>query len=137
MSAVIDASVLVAATTDAGREGVWAEHVLGQGGIVAPHLVLVEATNILRRLERSKELTRLEAAAAQRDVVRLDIEFLPFEPFADRVWELRQNLTSYDAWYVAIAEAVDFPLATLDRRLARATGPSCRFLTPKGGAGFE
>jgi predicted nucleic acid-binding protein len=137
MSAVVDASLLVAATTDAGREGVWAEHVLEQGGIVAPHLVLLEATNILRRLERSKELTRLEAAAAQRDVVRLDIELLAFEPFADRVWALRQNVTSYDAWYVAIAEAFDLPLATLDRRLARATGPSCRYLTPGGGVGAE
>ena len=74
MSAVVDASVLVAATTDAGRDGVWAEDVLANGGIVAPHLVLVEATNILRRLERSRELTRLEATAAQRDLVRLDIE---------------------------------------------------------------
>lgn len=133
MSVVVDASLLVAATTDAGPEGVWAEDVLAQGGIVAPHLVLVEATNILRRLERSRELTRLEAAVAQRDLVRLAIDLLPFEPFADRVWELRQNLTSYDAWYVAIAEAFDLPLATLDRRLARASGPSCRFLTPGGG----
>ena len=137
MSAVVDASLLVAATTDAGRAGVWAEHVLEQGGIVAPHIVLVEATNILRRLERSKELTRLEAAAAQRDVVRLDIELVAFEPFADRVWELRQNVTSYDAWYVAIAEAFHLPLATLDRRLARATGPSCRFLTPGRGVRAE
>ena len=135
MSAVVDASLLVAATTDAGHEGVWAERVLERGGIVAPHLVLVEATNILRRLERSKELTRLEATAAQRDLVRLDIELLPFEPFADRVWDLRQNVTCYDAWYVAVAEAFDLPLATLDRRLARATGPSCRFLTPAGGVG--
>src|SRR5262245_65098569 len=129
MSAVVDASLLVAATTDAGREGVWAERVLAQGGIVAPHLVLVEAMNILRRLERARELTRLEATAAQRDLVRLDIDLLAFEPFADRVWELRSNVTSYDAWYVAIAEALDLPLATLDRRLARAAGPTCRFLT--------
>jgi len=135
MSAVVDASLLVAATTDAGREGVWAEDVLAQGGIVAPHLVMVEATNILRRLERSREVTRLEATAAQRDLVRLDIDLLAFEPFATRVWELRQNVTSYDAWYVAVAEALDLPLATLDRRLVRASGPSCRFLVPGQGAG--
>ena len=130
MSVVVDASVLVAATTDSGPEGVWAEEILSRGGIVAPHLVLVEATNILRRLERSREVSPLEAAAARRDLVRLAIDLLPFEPFADRVWELRRNVTSYDAWYVAIAEAFDLPLATLDRRLARATGPACRFLTP-------
>ena len=130
MSVVVDASLLVVATTDSGPSGVWAEEILSQGGIVAPHLVLVEATNILRRLERSKELSPLEAAAAQRDLVRLAIDLLPFEPFAERVWELRQNVTSYDAWYVAIAEAFGLPLATLDNRLARAAGPRCRFLTP-------
>jgi predicted nucleic acid-binding protein len=55
---------------------------------------------------------------------------VPFAPFAERVWELRRNITSYDAWYVAVAEAFDLPLATLDRRLSRASEPSCRFLTP-------
>ncbi len=134
MSAVVDASVLVAAVADAGTEGRWAEEVLAHGGIVAPHLVLVEATNILRRLERSRELTRIEAGAAQRDLIHLDIDLLPFEPFAERVWELRRNVTSYDAWYVAIAEAFALPLATLDRRLAHAPGPSCRFLVPRRGA---
>ena len=133
MSAVVDASVLVAASTDSGREGSWAEQVLAEGLVVAPHLVLVEATNILRRLERSRELTRLEATAAQRDLVRLDLGLLAFEPFATRVWELRHTVTSYDAWYVAVAEAFDLPLATLDRRLVRASGPSCRFVTPAEG----
>ena len=130
MSVVVDASLLVAATTDSGSEGTWAEEILAQSEIVAPHLVLVEATNILRRLERSREISPLEAIVAQRDLMRLAIDLLPFEPFAERVWELRRNVTSYDAWYVAIAEAFHLPLATLDRRLARAPGPSCRFLTP-------
>ena len=131
MSAVVDASVLVAATTDAGAEGAWAEQVLGEGTLVAPHLVLVEATNILRRLERSKLLSRLEATAAQRDLLDLDVLLVPFEPFAARVWDLRGTITSYDAWYVAVAEALELPLATLDRRLSRATGPSCRFRLPR------
>jgi predicted nucleic acid-binding protein len=132
MSLVVDASVLIAATTDSGPEGTWAEEMLLPGGIVAPHLVLVEATNILRRLERAKDVSRLEATAAQRDLMRLAIELLPFEPFAERVWELRANITSYDGWYVAIAEAFALPLATLDTRLARATGPRCEFLTCTG-----
>ena len=131
MTTVVDASVLVAATTDAGADGSWAEGVVARGEVIAPHLVLVEATNILRRLERSRQLTRLEATAAQRDVLDLDIVLLPFEPFAERVWELRQNVSSYDAWYVAAAEAFGVPLATLDRRLSRASGPSCRFLLPR------
>lgn len=130
MSAIVDASILVAATTDGGREGTWAEEVLSEGGIAAPHLVLVEATNILRRLEGAKRLTSFEASSAQRDLMRLEIDLLSFEPFADRVWELRRKVASYDAWYVAAAEALDLPLATLDRKLVRAPGPSCRFLSP-------
>ena len=127
---VVDASVLVAATVDAGAEGAWAEEVLGTGDLAAPHLVLVEASNILARLEREDVLTRLEATAAHRDLLRLDIDLLPFEPFAERVWELRGNVTSYDAWYVAVAEALDLPLATIDWRLTRASGPTCRFMIP-------
>lgn len=130
MSAVVDASVLVAATSDDGVEGRWAEGILAEGDTVAPHLVLVEATNILRRLERARVLTRLQATAAHRDLLTLDLLLVPFEPFAERVWELRQNVTSYDAWYVAVAERARLPLATLDRRLTRAAGPSCRFRTP-------
>jgi predicted nucleic acid-binding protein len=131
VSTVVDASILVAATTDAGPDGIWAEDVLAAGAIVAPHLALAEATNILRRLERARTLTTLEAAAAQRDLVALDILLVPFEPFAERVWQLRRNVTSYDAWYVAVAEALDAPLATLDRRLSRASGPACRFRLPR------
>jgi len=93
-------------------------------------LALVEATNLLRRLERAGELSRMEAASAARDLLQLDLELMPFSPFAERVWDLRSNVTSYDAWYVAVAEGCDLPLATLDRHLARATGPRCRFLLP-------
>jgi predicted nucleic acid-binding protein len=131
MSVVVDASILVAATIDTGAEGVWAEQLLSETRVVAPHLALVEATNILRRLERSKTVTTLEATAAARALLDLDIHSVPFEPFAERVWELRRNVTSYDAWYVAVAEAFEVPLATLDRRLSRTAGPTCRFLVPR------
>lgn len=47
-----------------------------------------------------------------------------------RVWALREDLTSYDAWYVALAEVLECPLATLDRRLSRADGPACGVVTP-------
>jgi predicted nucleic acid-binding protein len=130
VSAVVDASLLVAATSDAGAEGQWAEEVVLAGGLVAPHLALVESTNILRRFELEGRLGRMEAGAAARDLLLFDLELVPFTPFAERVWELRANVTSYDAWYVAVAEQCDLPLATLDRRLARATGPRCRFLLP-------
>lgn len=130
MSAVVDASLLVAATVDAGPEGAWAEDVVAAGNLVAPDLALVEATNILRRLELAGRLERLEATDAARDLLQLDLELVPFAPFADRIWELRANVMSYDAWYVAAAEELDLPLATVDRRLADATGPRCEFLLP-------
>ncbi|MGD2114474.1 MAG: type II toxin-antitoxin system VapC family toxin [Acidobacteriota bacterium] len=130
MSAVVDASLLVAATVDDGAEGAWAEEVVARGNLVAPDLALVEATNILRRLEAADRLEAVEAGAAAHDLLQLDIELVPFAPFADRVWELRHNVTSYDAWYVAAAEELDLPVATVDRRLSTATGPRCRFLLP-------
>ncbi len=130
MNTVVDASVVVAAVTDSGRAGTWAERILADGELFAPQLVLVEATNALRRLEMSRRLTRLEASEARRDVLDLEVTLLPFEPFADRVWELRGSVTSYDAWYVAAAEALEISLSTLDRRLSRAAGTTCRFRLP-------
>lgn len=130
MSAVVDSSLLVAATVDAGPAGAWAEELVVAGNLVAPDLALVEATNILRRLELAGRLEKLEATAAARDLLQLDLQVVPYAPFAKRVWELRHNLTSYDAWYVAAAEELHLPLATVDRRLADSTGPRCRFLLP-------
>ncbi len=103
---------------------------MSQDALAAPELALAEATNILRRLELSGSISRLEATAAHRDLLRLKIERYPFPPFAGRVWELRANLTVYDAWYVALAEVLDWPLLTLDRRLSRASGPRCEVIVP-------
>jgi predicted nucleic acid-binding protein len=131
LSIIIDSSVVVAALVDSGPLGRWAaEEVLASGFLQAPELVRVEATNIFRRLERAKVITTPEANAAQEDLMQLDIELFPFDPFASRIWELRHNVTSYDAWYVAIAEALDLPLATLDEPLSKANGVTCKFLTP-------
>lgn len=131
MIVVIDASALVAALVDSGSEGDWVNEVTARGPLLAPELILVETANTLRRLEASGAITRLEATSAFRDVLSLELELLPFAPFAERIWELRANLTSYDAWYVAIAEAFECPLATLDRRLSHAAGPTCAFLAPQ------
>ena len=60
----------------------------------------------------------------------LPVALLPYDSVAARVWELRHNVTPYDAWYVALAEGLDCELATLDGNLSRAPGPRCRFLTP-------
>jgi predicted nucleic acid-binding protein len=131
VSVVVDASVLIAALVDTSPHGQWAEQVLAGGGLHAPELAQVEATNILRRLERAKAITPPEANAAHEDLMQLRLELFSFDPFADRVWELRHTITSYDAWYVAVAEALQLPLATLDERLCNAKGVSCEFVTPR------
>ena len=130
MSVVVDSSVVVAALVDTGANGTWAEKILEQDGLYAPEHLRVEAANVLRRLERGKQITEQEASAAFEDLIELNVELHAFEAFSERVWELRHNVAVYDGWYVALAEALDLPLATLDGRLARADGPKCRFLTP-------
>ena len=126
----MDSSVLVAALVDAGPEGVWAESTMARHALQAPELVRVEATNILRRLERAKQISTHEANAAHDDLTQLEIQLFSYDAFAERIWDLRNACTSYDAWYVALAEALGVPLATLDLRLSRAPGPLCQFLTP-------
>jgi len=128
--AVVDASVIVAGLVDTGRDGRWAEAQLAAGEVAGPELALAESSNVLRRLEAAGVLSRFEAATAHQDLLELDIALFPFAPFAERVWALRANLTSYDGWYVALAESLGCPLATLDGRLTRAAGPTCRFASP-------
>lgn len=130
MSAVVDASLLVGALTGADQQGRWCEKALERAELAAPELALAEATNILRRMELSGSVSRLEATAAHRDLLRFKIELYPFAPFAGRAWELRANLTVYDAWYAALAEALGWPLLTLDRRIAGASGPRCEVIVP-------
>jgi predicted nucleic acid-binding protein len=134
VTVVVDASAAVALLVDAGPDGTWAEQVLGRDQLVAPHLMPVEAANILRRAAARGEISVDAAALAHADLLALSIDLFPYEPFAARVWELRENLTAYDAWYVALAEALGAKLATLDGALRRASGPRCEFLTPGSGA---
>ena len=130
---VVDASVVVAALTDNGPSGHWAAGQLGATGLMAPHHIEVEAAHALRKLEFAGALTEQEAQMAHQRLPRLSMALMPYGPIADRVWELRDNVTPYDAWYVALAEATRAPLATLDRRLAAASGPRCEFLLPPTG----
>ena len=130
MTFVVDASLLVAILVDSGSAGKWGESTIAGNSLAGPELALVETSNILRRLERTGEITTREADSSFRDLLQLDLELFPFAPFAERVWALRSNLTTYDAWYVALAEALDCPLASLDRKLSRATGPLCEIIVP-------
>jgi predicted nucleic acid-binding protein len=127
---VIDASLVVSALIDAGETGRWAESQLATGQLSAPHLMPVEVANILRRSAAKGEITSDVASMAHADLLDLRVELFPYAPFAPRVWELRGSVTSYDAWYVALAEFLGSSVGTLDRKLARAAGPRCGFETP-------
>ncbi len=129
MTVVLDANVVVAALIDSGRDGDWAEDLLTQDGLAAPHLMMVEVANILRRSVLAGEVSADAATLAHNDLLDLRVDLFGYEAFAPRVWELGENVTCYDAWYVALAEALAAPLATLDLKLTRAAGPRCRFLT--------
>jgi predicted nucleic acid-binding protein len=127
---VVDASVVVAALVDGGPDGAWAEEVLLRDHLAAPHLLPVEVANMLRRATLAGHLSADTASLAHADLLALPLELFPYEPFAPRVWDLRTTVTSYDAWYVALAETLSAPLATLDERLAKAPGPTCEFVLP-------
>ena len=127
---VIDASFVVAALIDNGKNGTWACELLSCNKLAAPHLMPVEVTNILRRSVLNGDISADSAALAHADLLDLRVDLFPYEPFASRVWELYHNLTCYDAWYVALAEALEAKLATLDVRLSKSQGPQCFFETP-------
>lgn len=130
MTLVVDASLVAAALIDAGPTGVWAETRLGSEPLSAPHLMPVETANIVRRAAAAGDISPDTAALAHADLLDLRVELFPYHPFATRVWELRENVTCHDGWYVALAEFLDASIATLDSKLARATGPRCQFELP-------
>jgi predicted nucleic acid-binding protein len=88
-------------------------------GLHVPHLADVEVIQVLRRYATDGELNAVEATAALEDLRALDLQRHAHEPLLDRVWALRQNLSAYDAVYVALAEVLDTTLLTCDGRLAR------------------
>lgn len=130
MTLVIDASLVVSALVDAGDTGRWAESLLAPGPLSAPHLMPAEVATILRRAAARGEITQDVASMAHADLLDLRVELFPYAPFAPRVWELRGNVTSYDAWHIALAEYLGSSVATLDRRMAQVPGPRCSFETP-------
>lgn len=89
-----------------------------------PHLAVIETTSVLRSLVRTSKLTESRAQGALLDLVELPFIRHPHEPLLERVWELRANLSAYDAAYVALAEALDATLVTCNRRLGRAAPPT-------------
>lgn len=124
---VVDASVLANVVGDDGPTGLAARARLAVGSDVSvPDLVDVETVSVLRKRWIAGTLTTRRFRAAVDDLIALPLTRYPTGPLMNRAYELRANVTAYDASYVAVAETLGCVLVTGDGRLARANGPRCR-----------
>ncbi len=123
---VVDASVLANVVGDDEESGRTARQGLrGIDGVAAPDLVDVETVAVLRKRWLATTISEQRFASAIADLERIDIERVPTPRLMRRAYELRSNVTPYDASYVALAELLDCELWTADERLANAPGPRC------------
>lgn len=126
---VADASVVADALVVVGSQGGLARAAISaHDTLAAPAVLPAEVAQALRAMSRRGQLAALRAYAALDGLTRLPLSLAEFLPHRRRVWELRENVTAYDAWYVALAESLDVPLVTLDARLAGAAGPRCEIV---------
>lgn len=119
---VVDASAAVLGLLNNGQ----ARAALAAEAVAVPHLVDAEVANALRSQVMRGEVDERAARMALDRWARLGISRFGATGLLARVWELRSNLTAYDATYVALAEAIGCELLTADARLAGAPGPTCR-----------
>ncbi|MHB1533624.1 MAG: type II toxin-antitoxin system VapC family toxin [Acidimicrobiales bacterium] len=126
--AVVDASVMTAfyAADDPRRDAVAARLAVGDA-LVAPAHLDAEVVSALRGLASRHPVLREVVPAALRHLAGSAIRRLPLSPLLERMWELRDHVTPYDAAYVAVAERLDAPLITCDGKLSAASGPRCTF----------
>jgi predicted nucleic acid-binding protein len=123
---VVDASVVANALADDGDDGQLARDRLVEAGqLAAPDLVDVETASVLRRRWQAGDLTGRRFSAAVDDLADLPMIRVPTLPLMRRTYELRANLTAYDAAYVALAEHLGWVLLTADRRLSRSPRIRC------------
>lgn len=123
---VIDASVLANVVGDDGSDGQRARlEFRNAGDVAAPDLADVETVAVLRKRWIAGTVSDQRFAAAVEDLEQLEIDRYPALRFMRRAYELRANVTVYDAAYVALAETLDCELLTADQRLANASGPRC------------
>lgn len=126
--AVVDASALVAFYAAEGprRQAVAARLAVGDA-LFAPAHLDAEIVSALRGLSRTNPTLRAAVPEALRHLAGFPVRRMPLAPLLPRMWELRDNLTAYDAAYVVLAERLDGTLITCDRKLAAASGPRCCF----------
>jgi predicted nucleic acid-binding protein len=124
---VVDASVVAPLIADDGPDGeLFRAAVRGQT-LAAPDLLRVEVLSVVRRHLASGALDEQQANNAVDDLLALPVALYPATPLLRRCWELRSNVSAYDACYVALAEALDVVLLTADARMANAPGTRCSF----------
>jgi len=127
----VDASAVIELLLRRERWEAVADWTLAPGLVLhAPHLLDVEVAQVLRRFERTHAIGPGRAKEALDDLRALRLIRHPHEPLLDRVWSLRHNLSAYDGLYVALAEGLDAPLITLDRRIAEAPGHGAEVRMP-------
>ena len=120
---ILDASVVLEILLRTSRSQTFEERLLNeQAELAAPHLLDVEVTQVLRRYALAGDLDETRGEEAIQDLIELPIQRYPHDLLLPRVWDLRQNFTAYDAIYVALAEALEGPLFTVDARLAKSAG---------------
>lgn len=122
---VVDASVVVTALADDDIDGDRARDRLRGESLAAPELIDLEVASVFRRLVLAGALPARRAELALSDLVALPVRRVPHRPLLPRCWDLRDNLTTYDASYVAAAEMLEVSLLTADARLAGAPGIRC------------
>jgi predicted nucleic acid-binding protein len=122
---VVDASVVAPAVADSGDEGARIRHRLRGESLAGPDVLRVEAMSVIRRAAVNGSLSAAQARRAVDDLLDIPLVVYPATPLLRRAWSLRNNLTPYDACYVALAEALGCPLLTADARLANAPGSRC------------
>ncbi|MFN8108406.1 MAG: type II toxin-antitoxin system VapC family toxin [Thermoleophilia bacterium] len=122
---VVDASVLAPALADDGPDGDQARARLSGEALAAPELIDLEVSSVFRRLQSSGQLPARRAELALTDLVALPLRRVSHRNLLPRCWELRDNLTIYDAAYVALAEVLGLTLVTADARAATAPGLRC------------
>lgn len=119
---VVDASAVLELLLGTGVGHVVDARLRTAETICAPHLLLTEVAQVLRRVERAGEIRSSDVLRLFDDLSDLDIEFYDHSLVTRRVWALRGNLTAYDATYVALSEILACPLLTTDAKLAAAPG---------------
>lgn len=119
---VVDSSAVLAALAASEPPPGLSQRLAEDSDLHAPHLVDTEFLHALRRLTIKGQLSEDRAEDARTDYADLALTRYPHRPLSDRVWELRHNLTAYDATFVVLAETLDTTLVTCDARLTRAPG---------------